>query len=665
MPSFTFTSPEGQKYTVNGPDGATQDQAFQILQGQIGSKQAQKPQSVLGGEGGGLQFMNSMPIVGPSILKAGAGINAALGEGKGDNFSERYADQQAQQAKQMKEFGDQHPIASTGAEIAGGIAGLGGAAATGPGEALLGLGAKTLPGMIAGGAAGGAAVGGLDAAARGNNPGEGAIYGGAAGAAGPLVGKAIGAFAKPFIRFGAAASSPEIEAAGQVREALERDAGKGLSPDETEAAENRGQPVTLMDAGGRSTQRLARRASNYSPDAQEKLAETTQGRYLTQNTRTADFLGEISNYPDAHATKQALDQTSKTVNRTLYAKAMEKGSSGVWNDSLAQLINHPWVKKAIPDALEQSNAEAVLEGGTPIRSPFVADAEGNLSLPKGPDGKTIKPTLEFWDALKKNIDGRVEGASATATSRGDPNTVRMGTNLTHALTRELDSSVPEYGTARAVAAKFFGAKDALQAGRQAGMPGTAAARVDNRVLRDSLNKYSPAERKLFEQGFLDQTIETLLGKPDSFNILRAINQNPRAKERMSTILGADRYAALESYLRVEGLMDRFRTAVSGNSTTAQQLGDMSSGSVVPNVRLSIRGMFEDFLTGAAKKLGAGVDERVASKIADMLTSGDGKEYAKAMRMITKNKRLMGALRQPEAAGAIVTRGAAQAIGAQP
>jgi hypothetical protein len=38
MPAFTFTSPDGQKYTVNGPDGATQDQAFQILQGQIGGQ---------------------------------------------------------------------------------------------------------------------------------------------------------------------------------------------------------------------------------------------------------------------------------------------------------------------------------------------------------------------------------------------------------------------------------------------------------------------------------------------------------------------------------------------------------------------------------------------------------------------------------------------------
>ena len=37
MPSFTFTSPEGKSYTVNGPDGATKEQAFQMLQAQLGT----------------------------------------------------------------------------------------------------------------------------------------------------------------------------------------------------------------------------------------------------------------------------------------------------------------------------------------------------------------------------------------------------------------------------------------------------------------------------------------------------------------------------------------------------------------------------------------------------------------------------------------------------
>lgn len=43
MPTFEFTSPEGKTYTVNGPDGATKEQAFQILQAQLGPQPAAAP----------------------------------------------------------------------------------------------------------------------------------------------------------------------------------------------------------------------------------------------------------------------------------------------------------------------------------------------------------------------------------------------------------------------------------------------------------------------------------------------------------------------------------------------------------------------------------------------------------------------------------------------
>jgi hypothetical protein len=43
-PSFTFTSPDGQKYTVNGPDGATSEEAFAILQDWMrGNQKAEAP----------------------------------------------------------------------------------------------------------------------------------------------------------------------------------------------------------------------------------------------------------------------------------------------------------------------------------------------------------------------------------------------------------------------------------------------------------------------------------------------------------------------------------------------------------------------------------------------------------------------------------------------
>lgn len=44
MPKFTFTDPSGKKFTVNGPDGATEEQAFKILESQQGGN-TQAPES--------------------------------------------------------------------------------------------------------------------------------------------------------------------------------------------------------------------------------------------------------------------------------------------------------------------------------------------------------------------------------------------------------------------------------------------------------------------------------------------------------------------------------------------------------------------------------------------------------------------------------------------
>ena len=42
MPDFTFTSPDGKNYTVTGPEGATQEQAFQVLQQQLAAGTAKE-----------------------------------------------------------------------------------------------------------------------------------------------------------------------------------------------------------------------------------------------------------------------------------------------------------------------------------------------------------------------------------------------------------------------------------------------------------------------------------------------------------------------------------------------------------------------------------------------------------------------------------------------
>ena len=577
---------------------------------------------------------DGVPIIGGLLNKADAATNAALAPAlnrffpekdqlKGETFGDRYKNALQIQEGMDKGFEAEHPYVNTGAKIAGGVAGTMAAATTSLGAQALGLTAKTLPGMVGQGMVSGALIGGADAGIRGGDTSEGALYGAAAGAAGPVVGKVIGKAISPWLRAANAAKAPEQEAARQILQAQVKDSGKGLSLSEVAAANRRGQPVALMDVdGGRATQRLARRAANVSPEAQEVLDSTIFGRFREQNTRTADYVKGMSEFGDAHEVDKALTESAKRVNKPAYAKAYAAGANGIWSDELAQVAQSPAGQNAIRKTMVSAKNEAAKMGFPPPKNPFTTDAEGRVVLAKGADGSQAIPSLQFWDYVKRNLD------------KGD----RDAQEWAKILRDHLDGHVPEYGVARQGAAQFFGAKDALQFGRDAVTPGTEASRADNRVLRDNLAKLTPGELKLARDGAIDQMVQSMLGKPDSHNILTAINNTPKAKERMLMLLGQDKYSKLETYLRTETFMDRFRTAM-GNSTTARQLGDMAEGSVIPKSPLSIRGMVEHALTAAAQKLGQGIDERVAVHIAKMLT-GDAKDYAKALRMIESNKRLL-------------------------
>jgi hypothetical protein len=331
VPSFTFTSPEGQKYTVNGPGGATPEQAFAILQGWMGGNQkAEAPSAAHGpwekyapqsSEDGpwtkyqstaaseapsmasGLvrSFSRGVPIVGGLLNKADAATDAALApvmnrffpgdeQLKGD-FGQRYDQALKTQEGEDRTFSSAHPIASTAAEIAGGVGSLGAAAGTSLGAKALGLTAKTLPGMVGLGAASGAGIGALDSAARGGDPTEGAIYGGAGGAAGPVIGKAVGEVAAPLARVVRGLRDPQAEAGRRVAGALDRDisgGNAGLSPQEFSDAKRAGQPVALMDAGGETTRALMRSAANTSPEARGVIERFTSDRFGGQSGRVED-----------------------------------------------------------------------------------------------------------------------------------------------------------------------------------------------------------------------------------------------------------------------------------------------------------------------------------------------------------------------------------------
>ncbi len=136
MAAFDFTSPEGKRYTVEGPDGATQEQAFQILQTQIGvgapapQATAKPEKSMLENIGmGAARGVKDVIDTGAQLLSSG--FDKLAGTGEGDRVR---AMNEAGKAKFKEGYGDSD--AASVARVGGNIA------ATWPVGGVLGAGAK-------------------------------------------------------------------------------------------------------------------------------------------------------------------------------------------------------------------------------------------------------------------------------------------------------------------------------------------------------------------------------------------------------------------------------------------------------------------------------------------------------------------------------------------
>lgn len=563
-----------------------------------------------------------------------AGIDYVTGQAP-DGIGAAYDSRLADARRQMQEAERANPGTFLAGQVGGG---------------LLTVPLTPMKAGVAGGLATGAAYGALagagageGAAGRLTGAGVGAGVGGALGAAAPVVMGGIGAAARGagnaftnatgIVR---GAINPEAEAGRRVASALARDAkigGSQLDAAGLAAAQRGGQPVRVADMGGETTRALARSAANTSPEGKAALTRLTNDRFETQGSRVVEFVQRlVGTKGDAGARKEGLQAAARSANRGAYGRAYAEGATGIWDGVLQRLSQAPAIAKEIKDAVRRSANKAASQGFRPIQNPFV-ETEAGLALKPG-----MSPSLQFWDVVKQGLDDQIEalGRSGAKSERADLIALR------NMLRDKLDEMVPSYAAARKGAAAAFGAEDALEAGEKFVM-----TNMSNHDARRALAKMSGPERALFAEGFAASLIDLVNRTGDRRNVINQIWGTQRARERVEIALGKEKAAELEMFVRVENIMDMLRGAVSGNSTTVQQLAAMglaggAYGAFQGNMSV------ENFAIGAVLKRGAQkIDGNVAQRVAEMLASDNPDVVRKAAAIVAKQKTLAEGIRQAE------------------
>lgn len=622
-----------------------------------------------GANAAGPDWAGKVPYVGgilrPVAGTARLGYNALTGndpEALKAYETARDAERQAQESAK-----EHHPYIYGGSEIAGALPTMALAPELAPIKGA-GLAADLGRGAVAGaeyGALSGAGEG-TDAASRLTGAGVGAVGGALGGAGGTLVGKGLewagNRFVQPVVQTVRGWMDPEAEAGRRVASALQKDyemikagTAKGMTPQEWVAARNAGEPVTLADLGAGNTQSLLRSAANTSPEGRAMLEKVIEDRFLNQSERVADTVrGLVAGGANAGKTAEELVDAYNKGRQPLYKLAYQQGDKEIISPEMERLMGSPIFEQAMKNAVQSGKDRAIAEGYGAF-NPGVTVENGLIKFSKTkPNGVPQYPNLQYWDAVKKELDSM----ASVAKRQGDTSSVAG--NLANKLRDELDKQVPSYANARGFAANFFGENNALEAGRN-----LAGKKVDPQVIRDAMGKMKPDERDLFREGYASDWADRVIKNvSDTRDITKAMFNSPNERARAEAVFGPGGMQKIQARMALETIMDGARRAM-GNSTTARQLieaglaGGALSGyasgwdpaktiegaGAAAGARYGAGKLLATEMAAGAKNLIGKVDATTARTVAKLLTSNNPNDLAQGLRMATKNKKIADGLKR--------------------
>lgn len=485
MVDFVFTSPEGKDYTVSGPEGATKQDAFAILQKKLGAAKEAGINPMIPGVEPGLNPQDStlQRTLGQGIPIAGGFIPDTPG---------------------TKAFQKDYPISHAITKGVGSALATAPAMLAAPGAFGLSAGASLLRNTLTGMATGGG-IGLADAAARGEPLIQGSATGALEGVALPVGGKMVGGTFQGILNlFGPGA--PGI-LKGVNKKALEvaSDIAKGNGLTDVQIAgmlKEKGSEAFLAD---------------FHPDfmsAARQVAGHRAGSGTGKEAMVNAFEDRVAPEAQHNRLKSGLDTLfgKSPVNLTqekLQGIADRKAASDPAFARFNQTRIQPTPEiKAITEDFEGlgllSDAKRIAKehsaGGTPI-----APMENFFTTGQRKDW----PTAQSWQHVKEAIDKKIR---ASYTPEGNPtvdtrNYLGMKARLDKAIADHPDKSIAQIWTD---AREAWGTPTGIMHARELGEKTWRDAYRPDQLIQD-LTNFSQAERDAFKEG-AQAALEHRLGR---------------------------------------------------------------------------------------------------------------------------------------------------------
>lgn len=519
----------------------------------------------------------------------------------------------------------------------------------------------------------GAATGGIQGGLSGIGEGEdfesravkgatGTVLGTATGAVAPIATEAVtrGArtLARPVTQFVRGLREPEAEAgrrgAQAVARAQQRGGDRTLTPEEFADAQVRGQPVAAIDMAGREGRTLARSVRNTpgADDGAEALEAMVADRFASQGQRAADFIDRMTT---GRVGLAQIQERVSQANRPAYERAhaaaaarIREDANALWTPELQRLSGAPDIAQAMATVGRKEGNRSIIEGANyPRQNPFQRGEGPRMQVRENERTRAV-PDLNAWDSVQRVLRGK----ASEAVRGGNDERARELTILRQRLLRELDRVVPEFQAARGTAFRGFRAEDAHEAGENyVKMNVTGRAR---RELDATIANMSGRDRVLFMHGFATRLIEDVRKMPDAQDVVRRIYGSQAARDRIEQALGTRRARELEAYMHVERVMNVARKAVTDKSTAAMQLLSAGAAGSLGYGALTGNWDWTTILAGAGATAGRfgmrSAEARLASRLGEMLSSGDPDVFARGVTLVARSEALMRNLRAWGGAG---------------